>query len=121
MTINYEEAQNYFWNLNKNQFGFEKNIYDCRIHISLYKENRAVFCFMSKHAEILFAEFRRVKITPEFAAKITRSTNKLSMTKTIVIHTSNFDKQTLVDFLLSAKGGNTTVNDAFDKFVCSWL
>lgn len=121
MTTNYEEARGYFWNLNQNQFGYQKNIYDCRIHISVYKNNRADFCFMSKNAEILFAEFDKVTITPEFAAKITRNANKLPLTKTIVIHTCSFEKQALINFLLSAKGGNSSRNKAFDKFVCLWL
>lgn len=111
------ESVNYFWNLSPNRFGYEKNIYDCRIHISFYKENLAVFCFMSKRSKILFAEFKRIKVTPEFVTKVTKG----AKTKPVLINTSSFEKEALINLLLSAKGGDTPVNEAFDKFVCLWL
>lgn len=122
----YEENINYFWNLSLNpMFQFEKNIFDCLVHIYFYKNNRAIFSFMTKGRELQFAEFRRVKITPEFVSKcgiyVPNLSSKGRQNTTVVIKTSNFDKEKLINFLLSAKGGDEPLNEAFDKFICLWL
>lgn len=116
----YKEGKHYFWNTAKNTF-YEKNIYDCVIRIEICLENIVEFQFLTKGTEILFAEFKKIKATDEFVKTCLKHKSRRSKKPVVFLTTHNFEKETLINFLLSAKGGDTPVNDAFDKFVCLWL
>lgn len=122
MNSDFEEGKSYFWNLNKNS-RYKKNLYDCIVQVQIRESGFANFHFLSIGQEILFAEFYKVKVTNEFIeACLKKKTRKSNTRKPIVfIPTRYFEKEPLINFLLSAKGGDTLVNDAFDKFVCLWL
>ena len=119
-----EKKNHYFWNLQSNSFlNVEKNLFNCAIIMTIGTKTSS-FHFLTPGREILFAEFKKLKVSNEFAEKCLNKRQKAfktSQPRSVMINTKTFNKEDLMNFLLSARGGSSESNDAFDKFVCLWL
>jgi len=121
--MNKIEEKNYFWNLYPNSLlNVEKNLFNCAI-IMVIRTKTSTFHFLTPNREILFAQFNKLKVSNEFAEKCLKRQKSVlqKMPSSILINTNTFNKEDLIKFLLSARGGDSESNDAFDKFICSWL